>query len=167
MSPSILSKIGTGLFLAALLGGCAELQRLDARLSGAADNENIREVETAQGLMLVLRDVLFDTDQASLRSDAERIIARTVEILASMPERNVLIAGHTDNRGSDSYNQALSRQRAESVSRALQQKGIASSRIILKDYGKNHPVMSNDTAEGRQRNRRVEITILNPGALLD
>ncbi|MEX0622998.1 MAG: OmpA family protein [Saccharospirillum sp.] len=117
---------------------------------------------TDRGLVLTLGDVLFATGSAEIRGGASTNLNRLVSFLQQYPERKVQIEGHTDNVGSSQINQVLSRQRAESVRNYLIQQGIASNRITAMGLSMNQPIASNDTAEGRQQNRRVEIIIDEP-----
>lgn len=117
---------------------------------------------TDRGLVLTLGDVLFATGSADLQGGASNNLNRLVSFLEQYPERNVQIEGHTDNVGSEALNRQLSRQRAESVSNYLTQQGIASHRVSAMGLSMNSPIASNDTASGRQQNRRVEIIIDEP-----
>lgn len=119
--------------------------------------------ETARGLELTLGDILFDVDQASLKPGAMQSLYRLVTFLKEYPDRAVLVEGHTDSTGSDAYNQSLSERRAESVRSFLIQNAIDVRRVLARGYGKAYPVAGNDTAAGRQRNRRVDIVILHAG----
>lgn len=119
--------------------------------------------QTERGIVLTLGDVLFDFDKATLRSGAQQNLARLVRFLEENPDREVLVEGHTDSVGSDSYNLALSERRADAVLSFLVQNGISRQRMLGRGYGKSYPVVSNETDEGRQRNRRVEVVILDPG----
>jgi len=103
--------------------------------------------------------VLFDTGSATLRPGGQRVVAWLADFLREYPERTLAIEGFTDSVGGDTFNQDLSERRAASVRVALIQSGIDGSRIDVRGYGKAFPVASNDTAEGRQRNRRVEVVI--------
>ncbi len=131
----------------------AELQRQIDALKAEA---------TERGLVLTLGDLLFATASAELKSGGTSTLDRLVTFLTRYPERRVVIEGHTDSVGSAEYNQQLSQRRAESVSRYLQNKGIAASRLDTRGMGKDVPLVSNDTASGRQQNRRVELIIDNP-----
>lgn len=108
-------------------------------------------------------DVLFDFDQASLRADARAPLAKAAELLRSYPEAPLRIRGHTDAKGSDDYNNALSERRAQAVAGALALDG--SRRVEIEGLGEREPVAPNarpdgsDDPEGRQRNRRVELLI--------
>jgi len=88
---------------------------------------------------------------------------RLVTFLKEYPDRAVLVEGHTDSTGSDATNMKLSNERADSVRSFLVENGIDAKRILARGYGKAYPVASNATAEGRQKNRRVDVVILHPG----
>jgi outer membrane protein OmpA-like peptidoglycan-associated protein len=132
----------------------ASALRTDSLEAQLAD---LKVQKTERGLMLVLGDVLFDTGQATLKAGAYGTLDRLAAALREKPERKVLIEGHTDNVGSDESNQGLSQRRAESVQMGLMQRGVASSQINALGKGENFPVASNDSADGRQSNRRVEL----------
>jgi outer membrane protein OmpA-like peptidoglycan-associated protein len=117
---------------------------------------------TDRGVVLTLGDVLFATGSAALQGGADNNLNKLVSFLNQYPERRVLIEGHTDNVGSADYNQGLSQRRADSVRYYLTQQGIASQRLSTDGIGMDRPVANNDTATGRQQNRRVEIIIENP-----
>lgn len=121
--------------------------------------------QTAKGTTLVLEDTLFETGKSDLLLEAMTIIDKVAAFLIAHPERNILIEGHTDNTGTPEYNMGLSDRRANAVRFALIKKGIASNRIVAKGLGETLAVASNQTAAGRKKNRRVEITILNPGTV--
>lgn len=115
----------------------------------------------ARGLIVNLSDVLFDFNQASLRPGAREKLSKLAGILLAYPgPYHMEVEGHTDAIGSQDYNQKLSEDRAQSVSSYLLKAGIASDRILaVRGFGKLRPVTTNDTPEGRQMNRRVEIVI--------
>jgi OmpA-OmpF porin, OOP family len=116
--------------------------------------------QTDRGLVLTLGDVLFETGKADLRAGALHNLYPLVTFLQKYPQRQVMIEGHTDSVGSDSYNLELSQSRADAVRDFLIRNGVKSSQITTRGYGKTSPVASNNTATGRQQNRRVEIIIL-------
>lgn len=116
---------------------------------------------TERGLVLTLGDVLFATGSAEIQGGTNQNLEKLVNFLNQYPDRNVLIEGHTDNVGSAAFNQNLSRQRAESVRRFLTERGIESHRLSVYGYGFERPIASNDSATGRQQNRRVEVIIEN------
>lgn len=122
---------------------------------------------TDRGMVLTIRDVLFETGKADLMPGAMRSLDKLAAFLNKSPSRNILIEGHTDSVGGDAYNLTLSQQRADAVRTALVLRGVDGSRIITKGYGKKYPIASNSTESGRQQNRRVEIIILNEGVLPD
>jgi outer membrane protein OmpA-like peptidoglycan-associated protein len=115
----------------------------------------------ARGLIVSLSDVLFDFNQATLKPGAREKLSKLAGILLAYPGNfHIEIEGHTDAVGSQGYNQKLSEDRAESVRGYLVQGGIPGERIVaVRGLGEVRPVATNDTAEGRQRNRRVEIVI--------
>jgi outer membrane protein OmpA-like peptidoglycan-associated protein len=118
---------------------------------------DLQAKQTDRGMVLTLGDVLFDTGRATLKPGADRTIDRLAQALKDNPNTKVQIEGHTDSVGGDDYNMALSERRAEAVSDALRMRGVPSDRYEEKGLGKDFPVASNSTAEGRQQNRRVEI----------
>ena len=135
----------------------AELQRqIDALQAKATD----------RGLVLTLGDVLFTSGRADLKVGATSNLDRLVTFLSQYPSRNIEIEGHTDSVGSDDYNQDLSQRRADSVRSYLMQQGINSQRIAASGKGEHQPVADNDSAGGRQLNRRVEIIIENPSPVV-
>jgi outer membrane protein OmpA-like peptidoglycan-associated protein len=145
----------------------AEAERA-ARAKAAADQltrelSDLKAKQTERGIVLTIGDVLFATGKADLSSDALRSVDKLADFLQKYPNRNVLIEGHTDSVGSDEYNLGLSQRRADSVKETLTSKGIGEERIATKGYGKKYPVASNETAAGKQQNRRVEVIILNEG----
>jgi outer membrane protein OmpA-like peptidoglycan-associated protein len=113
--------------------------------------------KTERGLVLTLSDVLFDTGQATLKPGAAVPLDRLATALREQPGRKVLIEGHTDNVGSDQNNQGLSERRAQSVQASLTQRGVNRNQITAVGKGENFPIASNDSADGRQSNRRVEL----------
>ncbi len=145
----------------------AEAARLQA--DEAANRASLLEEElaamrakpTPRGMVLTLGDVLFDTGQATLKAGAYNTIDRLAEALKREPERQVMIEGHTDSRGSDEFNQSLSQRRADSVRVALLERGVNTSQIQAVGKGESFPVASNEDPGGRQQNRRVEMIFAN------
>ena len=107
-------------------------------------------------------DVTFDTDSAVVRPGLYAEIDRVAGVLVNYPDTLIRVEGHTDSRGSEEYNLDLSIRRAESVRSLLLQRNVADSRIEMIGYGETIPVANNDTPEGRQMNRRVEIKVAPP-----
>ncbi len=138
---------------AASAAEAAELRRQIAGLEAEA---------TDRGLVLTLGDLLFAFDRSELEAGATSNLGKLVTFLKAYPNRNVVIEGHTDNVGAAEYNRDLSQRRAESVRSYLVQHGIAAERLSATGLGASQPLASNDSASGRQRNRRVEIIIDNP-----
>ena len=112
---------------------------------------------TERGMVLTLGDVLFDTNEATLKPGAMLAMDRLARFLDANGDTRLIIEGHTDSTGSDAYNQELSQRRARAVADELVSRGIASSRFEVIGRGEAFPVAGNDTAAGRQQNRRVEI----------
>lgn len=115
--------------------------------------------DTARGLVVNMSDVLFDTGKYDLRSGAREKLARLSGIVLSHPGLRLEVEGHTDSVGSDMLNQKLSEQRADSVRSYIIAQGLPPDSVTSKGFGKSVPVASNDTAAGRQQNRRVEIVV--------
>jgi outer membrane protein OmpA-like peptidoglycan-associated protein len=150
----------------------AERARLEAEQAKQDKNELQQRLYTslsailetrreARGLIVSLSDVLFDFNQASLKPGAREKLSKLAGILLAYPGTfHMEIEGHTDAIGSQEYNQKLSEDRAQSVSTYLLRAGLGSDRILaVRGFGKMRPVTTNDTPEGRQMNRRVEIVI--------
>jgi len=131
----------------------AQVQQLHQELA------SLQAQQTDRGLVLTLGDVLFETGKAELRPGALRNLYPLVTFLQKYPERRVGIEGHTDSVGSEAYNLDLSQRRAEAVRDFLLQNGVGAAQLTTRGYGKASPVASNDTLEGRQQNRRVELII--------
>lgn len=145
---------------AALAAARAEAQRSAALL--AEQEQQLRELEakkTERGMVITLGDVLFAVNKAQLSAGGMRNVQKLADFLNQYPQRKVLIEGHTDSTGSRSINQPLSEQRADAVRSALVGMGISGDRIETRGYADTYPVATNNTAAGRQLNRRVEIIL--------
>jgi outer membrane protein OmpA-like peptidoglycan-associated protein len=118
---------------------------------------DLKAKQTQRGPVVTLSDVLFDTGAATLKPGADLSLDRLASYLKAHPQTKVLIEGHTDSRGSDEYNDALSERRADAVAKALTTRGVSPDALDTAGRGKAYPVASNDTPAGRQQNRRVEI----------
>ncbi|MDA3910163.1 MAG: OmpA family protein [Bacteroidales bacterium] len=112
------------------------------------------------GTRIVLRNIFFDYDKATLRSESTGELSKVLKILDDNPNMKIEISGHTDNRGSLEYNTKLSRSRAKAVVDYLIEKGIDTERLSYEGYAFTQPISDNDTDEGRQMNRRVEFEVL-------
>lgn len=122
-------------------------------------NQVLQTRDTARGLIVNMPDVLFDTGKADLKSSARERLAKVAGILIAYPDIRVEIDGYTDSTGSLEFNERLSQQRAESVRSFLASQGVNSSSITTQGFGPSDPIASNDTAAGRQQNRRVELVV--------
>ncbi len=136
------------------------------RLQGASEQERteVRTVELRKlvtGVVSVLRNIYFDFDKATFRTESYTELNKLERMMAENPNIKVEIAGHTDNIGTAAYNMQLSQRRAEAVKDYLVKKGIDPRRITAKGYGKTRPLASNDDEkEGRELNRRVEFRVI-------
>jgi outer membrane protein OmpA-like peptidoglycan-associated protein len=115
--------------------------------------------QEARGTIMSLSDILFDFNKADLRPEAQLNLAKVSVILMQYPEMHISVEGHTDNVGSEDYNLKLSEKRAKSVYDFLVSQGVAADHLDTKGFGMSQPVASNETAEGRQKNRRVDLVI--------
>lgn len=131
----------------------AAMEQLESELT------ELKAKQTDRGLVITLGDVLFEFNKADLKDGAARNLAPLVKALKSDVEQAVIVEGHTDNIGSKSYNLSLSEKRADSVKSYLVSQGISGARISTEGLGFEFPVASNNTDEGRQQNRRVEIIL--------
>jgi outer membrane protein OmpA-like peptidoglycan-associated protein len=119
--------------------------------------KDLQAKQTERGMVLTLGDVLFDTGKATLKPGAYSTIDRLAQVLNSSHNSRVVIEGHTDSVGSEELNQSLSEERAMAVQSALLQRGVSGSQVRSLGKGETTPVAGNDTASGRQANRRVEL----------
>lgn len=115
--------------------------------------------DTARGLIVNMSDVLFDSGKYTLRAGAREKLAKIAGIVIAHPGLKLEIEGHTDSVGTEESNQQLSEKRAASVRDYLGQQGVPSDTITAKGFGETSPLTSNDTTEGRQQNRRVELVV--------
>lgn len=123
--------------------------------------ENLQLRQTESGVVVTLGDVLFETGQTDLKSDAVANLSEVVDLLQSEPDKKIRIEGHTDSVGAASTNMRLSQQRADSVLKALVDLGVDASRVTSVGMGEDFPIASNETAEGRSKNRRVDVILLD------
>jgi outer membrane protein OmpA-like peptidoglycan-associated protein len=115
--------------------------------------------ESARGLIVNISDVLFDTGQYTLKPAAREKLAKVSGIVLAHPDLRLEIEGHTDSVGADEFNQQLSEKRAATVRDFLVQQGVGINAVSARGFGKTAPVALNDTAAGRQLNRRVEMIV--------
>jgi outer membrane protein OmpA-like peptidoglycan-associated protein len=135
-----------------------EKQEMRARLLQQL-NAVLATRDTARGLIANMSDVLFKTGSFELMPAARERLAKVSGIVLAYPGLHLQVEGHTDSTGGDEFNQTLSEQRAGAVRDYLVQQGIATNSIEARGFGKTEPIASNDTAEGRQQNRRVELVL--------
>ena len=143
----------------------ADAQRVASAVETAEMQRQIDDLQakaTDRGLVLTLGDVLFTTGKAELNSGATTSLDKLAAFLEQYPDRSAAIEGHTDSAGSDDYNLDLSRRRAESVRSYLMGQGVGATRLAATGMGETQPLGGNDSADGRQQNRRVEVIIDNP-----
>jgi outer membrane protein OmpA-like peptidoglycan-associated protein len=135
-----------------------EKQQLRARLLEQF-NRVLPTTDTPRGLVVNMGDVLFDTGKSDLRSGAREALSKLTGIVLNYPSLRLAIEGHTDSTGSAEFNQALSEKRADAVRDYLVSQGLDAGTLSAQGLGMNDPVADNKTAEGRQKNRRVEIIV--------
>jgi outer membrane protein OmpA-like peptidoglycan-associated protein len=123
--------------------------------------KNIAMQNIAVGSKMILKNIFFDFDKATLRPESTSELERLIKLMTDVPTLKVEISGHTDSKGSDVYNKTLSNNRAKAVVDYLIAKGISSDRFTAVGFGEEQPIDSNDTEEGRQMNRRTEFKILS------
>jgi outer membrane protein OmpA-like peptidoglycan-associated protein len=135
-----------------------EKQDLRARLLQQL-NSILSTRDSARGLIANMSDVLFKTGSFELLPGARERLAKVSGIVLAYPSLHLQVEGHTDSVGSDEYNQQLSERRADAVRDYIVQQGISAQSIEAKGFGKTDPIASNETTEGRQQNRRVELVL--------
>jgi len=148
--------IATGAILGALIGHCLFDSETVVQTVTTAPPPPPPPAPVAKK-KLVLRGVNFDFDKATLQPAGVPILQEAAKILNDNPGVSVEVQGYTDSIGTDAYNLRLSQRRANTVKNFLVKQGVSSSRLTTKGYGESNPVASNETAEGRAQNRRVEL----------
>ena len=123
--------------------------------------EELNARETDRGLVITLGDLLFATGKSDLTGNAGANLDKLAAFLAEYSDRSVLIEGHTDSVGTEQSNQLLSQRRAEAVKSYLVSRGVQANRLSTSGLGQGSPIASNETAGGRQQNRRVDVIISN------
>lgn len=157
----------TGAVVGAAAGaavGAAVGRRMDKQEAELRQIEGVEVTRPSEGEISVrmTSDILFDFNSAALRSGSRETLNELASNFSQYPDNEIIVEGHTDSVGSDAYNQKLSEQRASTVADYLIDRGVAASNVIVYGYGELRPKSTNDTAEGRQLNRRVEIHIRAP-----
>lgn len=154
-----------GAVLGGIIGGVAGNvigNKMDKQAKDIKETLPGAQVErVGDGIKVTMNEsiVNFAFDSSNLTSVAQTNLDKLAKVLVDNPDTNINIYGHTDSVGKDAYNMALSQRRADAVKAYLVGKGLAGSRMFTKGEGKNMPVASNDTDEGRAKNRRVEFAI--------
>ncbi len=144
-----------------------ELARREAELASQAAESLQRRLEymeyrqTDRGVVITLGDVLFEVGETELLASAEQSLRDVIELLESEPDKQIRIEGHTDSSGPSALNLRLSQERADSVRSALIELGISADRLSAVGMGEEFPIASNQNPEGRARNRRVDVIVLN------
>lgn len=156
-----------GAIIGGVVGGAAGAyigDRMDKQAKQIEEEVPGAEVErVGEGINVTFDEssgVYFATDKANINAKSEQTLNRLAGILKEYPNSNILVEGHTDNTGSESYNLTLSKNRAQAVTNYLLGQGLDRGRFETKWYGESQPKYDNSTAEGRAKNRRVEIAIV-------
>jgi outer membrane protein OmpA-like peptidoglycan-associated protein len=124
------------------------------------DLEGARIERVGEGIKITFAGgLLFDVDRADLRPAAQENLVKLTQILQKYDDTNILVEGHTDATGTEEYNMDLSLRRSSSVATFLAAQGVLSGRLSAVGYGEIQPIATNETADGRQQNRRVEVAI--------
>ena len=153
-----------GVIIGAAVGGAAGAliaSRMEDKAEVLAERLPGAKVERVGEGILVTFDggLLFDFNSSALRPEAQQRLTSLVRSLSDMPDIEVLVAGHTDSVGDEDYNYDLSQQRAQSATNHLIAVGMNPDHVSLAGLGESEPIATNDTAEGRQQNRRVEVAL--------
>ena len=158
MHPSALIGAGVGALAGGGIGYYMDTQEAQLRQELEATGVSV----TRQGDSIILNmpgNITFKTDSSDISADFYRVLNSVAKVFNKYEKTYVDIYGHTDSVGESAYNMGLSQRRADSVSRYLQTRGVLAQRILTRGVGEDHPIASNDTAQGRSQNRRVEIKL--------
>ncbi len=155
-------KAGQGALIGGLvgaLGGGLIGNYMDKQ---AAELEKVAQTERTQdGIIVTMNDkILFNVGKSELKPESKASLTKISDVLKKYPKTDITVAGYTDNTGSASVNERLSQNRAEGVKFFLVDNGVKSNRVTAKGFGSENPVSDNKTAEGRSKNRRVELHIV-------
>lgn len=152
--------IGAG--VGALSGGAVGyyMDRQEAQLRQRLEGTGVSVTRHGDNITLNMPgNVTFATDSAEVRSSFADVLESVALVLKEYPKTIIEVAGHTDSTGSDQYNQLLSERRAEAVAGVLRRHGVDDRRMVVRGYGEAYPIAGNDTPQGREQNRRVELTL--------
>jgi len=154
-----------GAILGAAVGGAAGafignyMDKQAAEMQRDLEGAEIQRI--GEGIKITFDSgILFDIDKSDLRPVSQANLADLAKILNKYADTNILIEGHTDNTGTDAYNMTLSKDRAQAVALYLATLEVKSARFSTAGYGETQPIVMNDTPEGRQKNRRVDIAVI-------
>lgn len=141
-----------------IAGWASEIDSKDVKIADRLTRLGAKVTE-AEVVISLAGAILFDFDSAKIRADAERALTDVAEVIEAYKGRPVRVEGHTDSIAADQYNQGLSERRAKAVADWLSKYGVDDERLTSRGFGESKPVAGNDTAAGRQKNRRVEVVI--------
>ena len=153
--------IGAG--IGAIAGGSVGyyMDVQEAKLRQRLEGSGVSVTRVGDNIVLNMPgNVTFQVDRAEIRPDFFNVLSSVAVVLAEYDKTLVDVAGHTDNTGSESYNQALSQRRAQAVASYLQAQGVQPVRLQVTGYGETRPIADNSSEQGRSQNRRVEITLV-------
>lgn len=161
---SMSGHVGIGALIGAAVGGVGGAiigHKMDKQAADIQkDLPNAKVERVGEGIIVEFSDkILFGVNSSDLSSESKVNLNKLNNILIKYPDTNIEIQGHTDNTGSDTYNQSLSERRARTVSNHLISNGVNSTRLSIKGYGEEAPKYSNDTEDGRMQNRNVQFLI--------
>jgi len=160
---------GTGRIIGAGIGGIAggaigytmDKQIRELKEQTAGSGVDVTATDNGQAILVNLPDgVTFDVDSSTLKPQFRSTLDQIAQSMNTYPNSLIDVYGHTDSTGSDQYNQTLSESRSRTVANYLVMRGVSEARVRSMGYGETMPVASNDTEDGRARNRRVEIKIV-------
>lgn len=167
-----MGNTAAGVIVGATVGGAAgaiigrRMDRQAEEMKKVLGDAEVRRV--GEGIVIEFREkVLFGYDQADLSNSAKANLDKLGNVLKKYPDTNIEILGHTDNKGSDAYNQGLSERRANAAAAYLRSTGIGGNRISTRGLGESDPKVSNDTEDSRSENRRVEFVITANQQMID
>lgn len=159
-----LGNTAMGAIVGAAVGGTAgaiigkKMDKQAEEMKKVLGDAEVKRV--GEGIVIEFKEkVLFGYDRSDLSASAQANLDKLTNVLQKYPDTDIEVIGHTDDKGTDQYNQALSERRASSVATYLRSKGISGSRVTTKGMGESDPKVSNDTDAGRAENRRVEFVI--------
>lgn len=150
---------GIGALAGAAVGNYMDRQERELRTKMAGTGVTVERVSESEINLVMPSDITFDYDRAEVKPEFRGVINSLADALATQPSSTIDIIGYADSTGSDTYNQLLSERRAQSVAYWLENQGVQAPRLVAFGRGELQPIASNNTEEGRARNRRVEIKV--------